>query len=104
MEIERLDNPDAEEVLEEELKKIKDMPHSKLSTFMGASNILSYEVGGKNDDVGYDVEVESAWVDEPGGNLEVHVALFEKSWRVALPLTATFIITPDDSIIEETRG
>lgn len=49
----------------------------------------------------YDVEVESAWQDEEGGNLLVHIALFERGWSVAVPMTYGFIMKPDGELLEE---
>ena len=49
----------------------------------------------------YDVEVESAWQKEEGGNLLVHIALFERGWSVAIPMTYGFIMKPDGELVEE---
>jgi len=49
----------------------------------------------------YDVEVESAWQTEEGGNLLVHIALFERGWSVAIPMTYGFIMKPDGELLEE---
>ena len=50
----------------------------------------------------YDVEVESAWQNgEEGGNLLVHIALFERGWSVAIPMTYGFIMKPDGELLED---
>jgi hypothetical protein len=52
----------------------------------------------------YDMEVESAWQDEEGGNLLVHIALFERGWSVAIPMTYGFIMKPDGELLEEVEA
>jgi hypothetical protein len=52
----------------------------------------------------YDIEVESAWQDEEGGNLLVHMALFERGWSVVIPMTYGFIMKPDGELLEEVEA
>jgi len=173
MEIKVLDTEEARKVMIVEVENVKNIGYQKLSTYQGASKLLSYEVsttghaspseggcghsqeggaaeggdtvleeegkgaegrshdhdhgdeggaeGGKegedggnghshshgdefgNDDAPgeYDVEVESAWQTEEGGNLLVHIALFERGWSVAIPMTYGFIMKPDGELLEE---
>ncbi len=165
MEIKVLDTEEARKVMIVEVENVKNIGYQKLSTYQGASKLLSYEVsttghaspseggcghsqdggaaeggdkvleegegaeghshdhshdhdhskeaeGGNghshgdefgNDDAPgeYDVEVESAWQTEEGGNLLVHIALFERGWSVAIPMTYGFIMKPDGELLEE---
>jgi len=157
MDIKVLDTEEARNVMIVEVENVKNMGYQKLSTYQGASKLLSYEVstsghakpseggcghgregdnpeasghdapeagghddshdhgdGGNghdhshgdefgNDDAPgeYDVEVESAWQTEEGGNLLVHIALFERGWSVAIPMTYGFIMKSDGELLEE---
>ena len=88
---------EGEALLLEQAEKIKKLPFKRLTELMGAANILSYETTGKAG-TEYDVEVESAWAGETGGDLRVHIALFERTWDNFIPLAYTFVITPGGEI------
>jgi len=160
MDIKVLDTEEARKVMIVEVENVKNIGYHKLSTYQGASKLLSYEVStsghaspteggcghtheggaaeggdkaveagsgeghshdhdhggnghdhsheGQGDEFGnddapgeYDVEVESAWQKEEGGNLLVHIALFERGWNVAIPMTYGFIMKPDGELLED---
>ena len=90
---------EAEALLSEKLGELKKVPYGRLSTLMGAANVEALEVDAPSG-MGYDVEVESVWAGEPGGNITVNIAVFERSMAVVMPLTASFVMAPDGSIIE----
>lgn len=91
------------EVLSVELERLKKLPYSKLTLYMGAGNANAYDTPAKSG-TPYDVEVESVWEDAPDGNLRVNVAVFEKSWTSFMPMMGTFVITPEGAMIGDVKG
>ena len=91
---------EAEALLSEKLGDLKKVPYERLSTLMGAANVEALEVDAPSG-MGYDVEVESVWAGEPGGKIIINIAVFERSMAVVMPLTASFVMAPDGTIVED---
>lgn len=92
---------EALKVLEEQINEVKKVPYDKLTELMGVARTKTYAIeGDEYENDGYDVEIESVWEGKEGGNLVINIVVFEKDPSSYIPVTASFIITPEGSIVE----
>jgi hypothetical protein len=49
----------------------------------------------------YQLESQAFWDGRPGGDLRVTVSIDDGGWRAFVPLTESFIVSPDGSFVGE---
>ena len=93
-----MDNTEAIEILEEELERYRPKTYSELKS-MVSNKPIGKEVRTYND-ADYNIEVVVNWNDEPDGDIKVLAFVEDGEMRSFIPLTKSFIKSPDDSIKE----
>ena len=53
---------------------------------------------------GYQIQVQAAWTDEPGGTLRVVGGISDGGWRSFTPLLEAFFVTPNGASGEARRA
>ncbi len=94
-----MNNEEAIQVLERELSSFRIESYTDLVRLIPAGS-LDYErsaVGGAK----YQVEVQFFWDDRPGGNIRVMGSIDDGGWRAFIPLSRSFIKSPDGSFVGE---
>ncbi|MCK4738679.1 MAG: hypothetical protein KAT46_01900 [Deltaproteobacteria bacterium] len=89
---------EADKVLAHQLEEIQKRPYSELVSLMGVENIVTCEGTGESG-VEYEAEVESVWNGAEGGDIRVNVVLFEKGFNSCVPVTSSFVMRPDNSVL-----
>jgi hypothetical protein len=94
-----MDNSEAIEILSRELDQYRPKSYSELAALISGKPI-GKEVRTFHD-ADYNVEVVINWSEEPGGNIKVLAYIEDGEMRSFIPLTKSFIKSPDNKIIEE---
>jgi hypothetical protein len=94
-----MDNSEAIEILSRELDQYRPKSYSELEALISGKPI-GKEVRTFHD-ADYNVEVVINWSEEPGGNIKVLAYIEDGEMRSFIPLTKSFIKSPDNKIIEE---
>ncbi|MDH4227190.1 MAG: hypothetical protein OEV59_05500 [Deltaproteobacteria bacterium] len=96
-----MDVQEAEGLLKIQVDRLKKMPYTRLTGYMGgAASALSYEGRGASG-MEYDFEVESMWEEEEGGDIRVQIVIFEKTMDCYTPISYAFIMNKDGAIVKE---
>jgi len=91
---------EADEILSEQINKLRKLSYLELSRFTDVKNIETPEITGKSE-TKYQLEIQAIWDDKPKGNLRVMVSIDDGGWRAFAPLTDDFIITPNGYFVGE---
>ena len=94
-----MDNSEALEILSQELDRYRHKPYAELKTMITGKPI-GKEVRTYND-ADYNVEVMIDWSEGPDGNIKVLAFIEDGEMRSFIPLTKSFIMTPDNELIGE---
>ena len=90
----------ASTLIDEELGRLREFSYSELLKLMDKPSTI-YVQG--QDGKRYQIERQAFWDSNKGGNIRVMVSADDGGWSAFKPLSAAFIISPDDSFIGE-RG
>lgn len=94
--------PEAREVLRQELARWRRLSWAELAEQIGATE--AGEVRGPSGAL-YQVEVQVFWDDAPGGIVRVQGSVDDGGWRAFAPWTDDFLVRSDGSFVgEETPG
>ena len=93
-----MDNREASHLLAETLAKYRALPYSELRPRIG--EVICEEVVGARNTT-YQIEINFAWDDRPGGDIRVMGGIDDGGWRAFLPLCDSFIMTPDGRFLGE---
>jgi len=94
-----MDKQEAQAVLTEHLAQYRARSYADLAALIGQSGCV--EIKGASG-VPYQVEVNVAWDDKPGGDVRVLASIDDGGFRSAFrPLTGDFIKAPDGSFVGE---
>jgi hypothetical protein len=96
--VDRVEKREARSILQELLDELRERPYSELAKLIGDSQ--QREITGESG-TRYQVEMEAVWDDKREGNLRVVAAIDDGGWRAFVPLTDSFIISPDGSFVGE---
>ena len=89
---------EASQLLGEELARYRAFPYSELQSRIGDA-ICTQVVGAGGST--YQLEINFAWDDRPGGDIRVMGGIDDGGWRAFLPLCDSFIMTPDGRFVGE---
>ena len=96
-----MDRAEAEEILATELARVRGMSYAEIRTLIKDSEHV--DVTGKSG-TEYQVESQAMWDSKPEGDLRVMVSIDDGGWRAVVPLTRSFIIAPDGSLVFGPNG
>jgi len=93
-----MDTQEARRLIEEQLAKYRTLGYTGLLRLLQEQD--TFELDG---DTGtkYQVEIQAVWDDRKGGDLRVLGSIDDGGWRSFVPLTSSFIIGPEDTLIGE---
>ena len=92
------DFKEAEKILAQQVEEITQRSYSELSSLMGARNIATCDGTGESG-TEYEAEIESVWNAEEGGDIRVNVVLFEKGFNSCIPVTSSFVMKSDGTVL-----
>jgi hypothetical protein len=92
---------EARQLLKEELAKWRQKSHAELAGLMGQSHHA--EVRSSSGRL-YQVEIEVFWDDKPDDNIRVSGSIDDGGWRAFVPLTDSFILSPNGTFVDEDAG
>jgi hypothetical protein len=96
-----MDTTEAKAVLASELGKYRSRSYAELRERIGSQDdFVAAAPSGKQ----YQLEVEFFWDDKPDQNLRVMAAIDDGGWRAMIPLTDSFILSPDGKFVGEDAG
>ena len=96
-----MDTAEANSVLASEMRKYRARSYAELRVRIGSEDdFIATAPSGKQ----YQVEVNFFWDDMPDENIRVMGAIDDGSWRSMIPLTDSFILSPDGKFIGEDAG
>ncbi len=93
-----MDNSEAIEILENELDLYRPKSYSELKSMI-SSKPIGKEVRTYND-ADYNIEVVVNWDEKPEGDIKVLAYVEDGEMRSFIPITKSFIKSPDDQIKE----
>lgn len=93
-----MDNQQASEILERELESFRQEPYSELVRRIGLEPVV-LERAGKGT-TAFIVEIEFMWDGPEGGNVLVIGSVDDGGCRAFVPITRSFIRTPEDRSLE----
>ena len=88
-------------LIDAELRRLLELPYSELIKLVGAREVK--EVFGE-DGTSYQVQVKAIWETTRNKDVRVIVSVDDGGWRALRPLTQNFVMRPDGSFVEESRG
>ena len=95
-----MDDNEAIQLLEGELARFRPEPYAELVRRIEEKSTLEYEQAAASG-AKYQVEIQFLWDDQPGGNALVMGSIDDGGWRAFLPLSRSFIKSPDGSFVGE---
>ena len=93
-----VDKGEATALASDQLKRLRTRPYYELRRRL-LDRQENYEVIGPSG-VRYQIELQAV-LDGPGDNLRVMVSIDDGGWRAFAPLTDDFIVSPQDTFIDE---
>jgi hypothetical protein len=94
-----MDNAEALDILSQELDLYRAKPYSELEKMVSGKPV-GKEVRTYND-ADYNLEIVIDWSEGPGGNIKVLAFIEDGEMRSFIPLTKSFILSPDNEFIDE---
>jgi len=93
-----MDKTEAQEILAKHLQKFRRSHYSAL-----VKKIKTHKTFAENGPSGvtYQLEFQFFWDDKPNGNVRVLGSIDDSGWRAFLPLSDSFIMSPDGAFIGE---
>ena len=91
-----MNGQDARGVLQSHLARYRGESHAALQRLLGAPETA--DVHGPSG-TSYQIAVQAAWDDRPGGNLRVVGGIDDRGWRAFAPMTESFVVAPDGSFV-----
>jgi hypothetical protein len=88
-------------LIDAELRRLLELPYSELIKLVGVRDFK--EVVGE-DGITYRVQVKAIWETTKNKDVRVVVSVDNGGWRALRPLTQNFVIRPDGSFVEESKG
>jgi len=93
-----MDNREAREILRRHLDTYRRRTYAQLIELIGDPHTCELTApSGKS----YQIEVEALWDDQPEGNVRVMGSIDDGGWRAFVPLTESFIMACDGSLVGE---
>jgi len=93
-----VDNLEAREILRRHLETYRSRSYAQLTELIGEPHACELSApSGKS----YQVEVEALWDNQPDGNVRVMGSIDDGGWRAFVPLTQSFIMACDGSLVGE---
>jgi hypothetical protein len=93
-----MNTQEATAVLQSHLARYRGESYAALWRLLGAPETA--DVRGPSG-TSYQIEVQAAWDDRPGGKLRVVGGIDDRGWREFAPMTRSFIVAPDGSLVGE---
>ena len=93
-----MNNVVATKLLLRELERFRAETYAELVSRIGLDRIGIDVV---DDGVEYQIKIHFFWDDRPGGDIRVMGAIDDGGWRAFMPLTQSFIKSPDGSFVGE---
>lgn len=93
-----MDNTEAKALLASELRKYRSRSYGELRERIGSQDdFVAAAPSGRQ----YQIEVDFFWDDRPNGDIRVMGCIDDGGWRAMLPLTDSFILSPNGKFIGE---
>ena len=93
-----MDNLEARQILRRHLETYRSRSYAQLTELIGEPHACELSApSGKS----YQVEVEALWDNQPDGNVRVMGSIDDGGWRAFVPLTQSFIMACDGSLVGE---
>ena len=94
-----MDKKEANQIINEQLKKYRSKTYKELTLLIGAEAI-TYEIPGKNN-VKYQIEIQAFWDNKPNGDIRVSGSIDDCGLRAFFPLTEDFIKDSNNNFVGE---
>lgn len=91
-----MDSAEAKALLLKESAKYRTKSYTELKALLGRQE--TYPVSGPSG-VGYQLEIQVFWDDQPDEVLRVRAAIDDRGSRAFRPMVKDFLITPDGTVI-----
>jgi hypothetical protein len=93
-----MNRPIARTLIEEELRRLRKLSYTELLKLVDTASTDDMQgPDGKR----YQIERQAFWDDKKGHNIRVVVSVDDGGLRALIPMTGSFIISPDGSFIGE---
>lgn len=93
-----MNKQEAKRILAEHLAKYRTRPYADLQRLLHEQDMAEVTAPSGT---WYQIEVQAFWDDKPNGNLRVMGSIDDGGWRAFVPLTDSFIMTPDGRFVGE---
>lgn len=88
-----MDREEALSLLNAKLDEYRKLAYDQLAARVGDEEFP--EVVGASG-TPYQIEIQIVWDDKPGGDVRVMAAIDDGGWRAFMPLSADFLVIPDE--------
>lgn len=93
-----MNNKEARSILTESLVEYRSKTYKELQYLLESEEAFEVKAdSGKN----YYLDFRAVWVSDKGGNIRIIGEIHDGGWRSYLPLTNSFILTPDGKLSGE---
>jgi hypothetical protein len=93
-----MDNGEAHRILSERLAEYRQRSYSELAHLVTAKQVDAFETTAPSGAC-YQLEVQFFWDHRPGGDIRVVGSIDDGGWRAFVPLTQSFIVSPEGKIL-----
>lgn len=93
-----MDKEEAAQLLRAHLEEYRRRSYAELVAILGETQVA--EIHGASGET-YQIEVQVFWDGRPGGDALVAGSIDDGGWRAFVPLTDSFILSPDGSFVGE---
>ena len=94
-----MDKNEAGSVLRSQIEEFRRLSYIELKKLIGREPIRRETTGPSG--TWYQLEIEVFWDDKENGNIRVVGGIDDGGWRAFVPLTYSFIMTPDGIFLDE---
>jgi hypothetical protein len=95
-----MDKKEARSILAEHLARYRSRSYAELATWIRESRIDTPQAVAPSG-ARYQIEVQFFWDDTPNGNVRVYASIDDGGMLAFLPITDSFILSPEGSFIGE---
>ena len=93
-----MDKKRAKSILAKQLARYRNKTYADLGRLIGQLDIFEIT---QPDGVIYQIEIQVMWDDKPEGDIRVMGSIDDGGWRADVPLTDSFIMTPEGRFLGE---
>lgn len=93
-----MNKDEAYKILGDSLQKYRSRQYARLAQEIGS--VDTFEITGPSGTI-YQIEIQLLWDGDADGDIRVLGAVDDSGWRAFMPLTDSFIMSPDGTFVDE---